>query len=453
MISAVTEPIIRVQGLGKLYQIGESEPYGLLSDRIGQIVRNPLRRLLGRDGGNEPGHADSTKGLQSFWALKDVSFDVFPGEILGVVGLNGSGKSTLLKILSRITSPSAGQVEITGRVASLLEVGTGFHPELTGRENVFLNGAILGMSRRQMEELFDKIVDYAEVGQFIDTPVKHYSSGMKIRLGFSVAVHLDSEILIVDEVLSVGDLAFQRKSMATIKEMHQKGRTILFVTHNTELLSQIASRCVYIEKGQVKGLGPTQDVLKLYQRNVVTKTDSSSHLVAGLPTDFRRQISNPAVAIENLSISATGPAVNGSAVPVTGQPARLTFEIVALKDVEQVDPRILYLRDGFWIRWDHGYPNIAPVTLKAGERQKVEISYPSFTLSNGSFVLVAFVAPSVDAQSPETISQFAISRMKIEHGSQKDGGNIYLEQTWHAHEVESLSSNTKFAEPDVVGPG
>lgn len=449
MIPAVTKPIVRIQGLGKRYQIGESEPYGLLSERIGDLLRNPLRRLLGRGPVKASLDVGSVRGQQPFWALKDVTFDVHAGEILGVVGRNGSGKSTLLKILSRITSPSEGKIEITGRVACLLEVGTGFHPELTGRENVFLNGAILGMSRRYMEKIFAKIVAYAEVGHFIDTPVKHYSSGMKIRLGFSVAVHLDSEILIVDEVLSVGDLAFQRKSMATIESLHQQGRTILFVTHNTALLSQIASRCVYLDKGQVRALGPTQDVLELYQRNVLADSNSTSHLVGGVPADFRQKIPDPTVAIENLSISRTTTSDHTNP-PVTGEPARLSFEVVALKDVYRVDPRILYLRDGFWIRWDHGHPNIDPITLKAGERQMVEITYPAFTFGNGSIVLVVFVAPDVETQSPESISEFSITQLTMDHGPQKDGGHLYLPQSWYSYNVEAKDSDTKSLQADLV---
>ena len=201
---------------------------------------------------------------ESFWALRNVSFDVHEGDVLGIIGRNGAGKSTLLKILSRITEPSEGKVAFRGRVASLLEVGTGFHPELTGRENIFLNGAILGMSRAEIRQKFDEIVGFAEVERFLDTPVKHFSSGMYVRLAFAVAAHLDPEILIVDEVLAVGDAEFQNKCLAKMKDVAGHGRTVLFVTHNMDAVRRLCSVAMLLKAGRVQSVGPTEEIIESY---------------------------------------------------------------------------------------------------------------------------------------------------------------------------------------------
>ena len=216
---------------------------------------------------------------EEMWALKDVSLQVKQGEVLGIIGRNGAGKSTLLKILSRVTAPSSGEVRVKGRIASLLEVGTGFHPELTGRENVFMNGAILGMSNAEIKNKFDEIVAFAEVGNYLDTPVKRYSSGMYVRLAFAVAAHLDPEILIVDEVLAVGDIAFQKKCLGRIGKVATQGRTVLFVSHNLETLKQICDRMVLLRKGRVLKDGAVGEVIHEYvslaatSRNIVELTD------------------------------------------------------------------------------------------------------------------------------------------------------------------------------------
>ena len=201
-----------------------------------------------------------------FWALRDVSFDVSVGDVIGIVGPNGAGKSTLLKILSRITSPTEGYAELNGRVASLLEVGTGFHPELTGRENVFLNGAILGMLRSEIRRKFDAIVDFSEIGKFIDTPVKHYSSGMYVRLAFSVAAHLEPEILIVDEVLAVGDIHFRNRCLGRIQDLHDQGRTVVFVSHDMTSVRQLCNRALMLNGGHIVDDGAPDDVTRRYER-------------------------------------------------------------------------------------------------------------------------------------------------------------------------------------------
>ncbi len=202
--------------------------------------------------------------MEEFWALKNVSFEIKPGEAVGIIGRNGAGKSTLLKLLSRITEPTEGRIELEGRVASLLEVGTGFHPELTGRENIFLNGAILGMHRAEIRQKFDEIVAFAEVEKFLDTPVKHFSSGMYMRLAFAVAAHLEPEILVVDEVLAVGDAQFHKKCLGKMQAVGQSGRTVLFVSHNMEAIARLCSRCLYLVKGELKMAGDTRQVINAY---------------------------------------------------------------------------------------------------------------------------------------------------------------------------------------------
>jgi len=246
---------IRVEGVGKRYRIGEARrpAYGTLRDALTSFTGRQLDRLRHP---LRPRRRDPA----TIWALKDVSFEVPRGEVIGIIGRNGAGKSTLLKILARITEPTEGRVVLHGRVGSLLEVGTGFHLELTGRENIYLNGAILGMKKAEIDRKFDEIVAFAEVERFIDTPVKHYSSGMHVRLAFAVAAHLEPEILLVDEVLAVGDAAFQKKCLGKMGEVATAGRTILFVSHNMLAVEALCRRSVWLDEGQLRGIGPTSTV-------------------------------------------------------------------------------------------------------------------------------------------------------------------------------------------------
>ncbi len=253
---------IQVQGLGKRYRIGaKQEPYGTLRDTLAGWAAAPFRALRAH------GRSDARRAAREFWALKDVSFEVRRGEAVGVIGRNGAGKSTLLKTLSRITEPTAGYADITGRVGSLLEVGTGFHPELTGRENIYLNGAILGMRRTEIARKFDEIVAFSEVERFIETPVKYYSSGMYLRLAFSVAAHLEPEILLVDEVLAVGDMAFQQKCMGKMGDVAAEGRTVLFVSHNLGAIKELCRTCIVLKDGGVGFHGSAVDGVVFYSRD------------------------------------------------------------------------------------------------------------------------------------------------------------------------------------------
>ena len=251
-------PAIRVEGLGKRYRIGEQQRYLTLRDRLAGVLRAPARMMNCGPNGTSRGHKE-------IWALRDVGFEVQTGEVLGVIGRNGAGKTTLLKILSRVTLPSAGWAEICGSVGSLLEVGTGFHPELTGRENIYLNGAILGMGQREIRRKFDEIVTFAEVAEFLDTPLKHYSSGMQTRLAFAVAAHFEPQILLVDEVLAVGDLAFQKKCLGKMDEVARAGRTILFVSHQMNQIRRLCPRVVWIDGGRLRMDGATAEVVSSYE--------------------------------------------------------------------------------------------------------------------------------------------------------------------------------------------
>ena len=250
---------IEVQGLGKRYLISERlECYRTLRDVVADTLAGPWRRMRAVLGGEAP----STEGhLREIWALHDVSLSVHRGEVLGVIGKNGSGKSTLLKILSRVTVPTVGRARVVGRVGSLLEVGTGFHFELSGRENVYLNGAMLGMSRAEINSKFDRIVEFSEIGEFLDTPVKRYSSGMFMRLAFSVAAHLDAEVLLIDEVLAVGDYEFQARCMSKIRELTNSGRTVLFVSHSMGSIETLCDRAVLLEHGRMVATGtPAEEI-------------------------------------------------------------------------------------------------------------------------------------------------------------------------------------------------
>ncbi|HEX7084770.1 MAG TPA: ABC transporter ATP-binding protein [Vicinamibacterales bacterium] len=258
---------ILVENLSKRYRLGHRERYRALRDTLADALRAPVRRFRRL---TNTGTTGESGGPEHIWALRDVSFEVAAGEVIGIVGRNGAGKSTLLKILSRITAPTEGHVTIRGLVGSLLEVGTGFHPELTGRENVFLNGAILGMKRRDIERRFDEIVAFAEVERFVDTPVKHYSSGMQMRLAFAVAAHLDPEVLIVDEVLAVGDAAFQQKCLGKVGEVTRSGRTVLLVSHQMNQIRRLCHRVVWLEAGQIRDIGATAGVVSAYENALST---------------------------------------------------------------------------------------------------------------------------------------------------------------------------------------
>jgi homopolymeric O-antigen transport system ATP-binding protein len=295
--------MIRAEGLGKKYRIGQFQRYGALRDSLAAAAAAPAKLVSSAVRRN--GTSDAASRREPFWALRDVSFEVDQGEIVGLIGQNGAGKSTLLKVLSRITEPTAGSATLHGRVGSLLEVGTGFHAELTGRENIFLNGAILGMRRAEIRRKFDEIVEFAGIGKFLDTPIKRYSSGMEVRLGFSVAAHLETEILLVDEVLAVGDVEFQRKCLGKIKDVTSEGRTVLFVSHNLTAVRGLCPRTILLRGGRLEADGSTDAVLGMY---LAESIGGDSAVVEGEELDRRASTtlspehSHPLVQVRRIAL-------------------------------------------------------------------------------------------------------------------------------------------------------
>ena len=311
--------VIRAEGVGKRYRVGSHRSeYQTLREAIVSAARRPLGRRR---------HREASTEVDVLWALRDVTFDVCGGEVIGVIGRNGAGKSTLLKILSRITPPTAGRIEIRGRVGALLEIGTGFSPELTGRENVFLNGVILGMSRAEVVAKLDEIIEFSGVERFVDTPVKHYSSGMRVRLAFAVAAHLQPEILLVDEVLAVGDIEFQRKCVGRMERVARDGRTVLLVSHNLGTVRALCQRALLLEAGRVACLGPAADVVEKYlEDHAVTAADQD--IAAADHIGGVREIRLSRVTLQN--------GVAGRFVVHWNEGIRLRMEFAVLAPVEDV---------------------------------------------------------------------------------------------------------------------
>ena len=333
------EVVIRSESLGKRYQLGLIH-HDRLADALAHQARKVARgfgKRSGKETERDPasipaaelaGHGIHPGGTDHIWALRNASFEIEKGEAVGIIGHNGAGKSTLLKILTGITEPSEGRVTLQGRIASLLEVGTGFHPELTGRENIYMNGAMLGMSRAHINRHFEQIVAFAEVATFIDTPVKRYSSGMYVRLAFAVAAHLEPEILLVDEVLAVGDLAFQKKCLGQMNDAAQLGRTILFVSHNMAAIRQLTQRCIYLHGGEVKRIGPTGEIVQQYYRDAQAPREGDAEDLA--TAAFRR--------------GEPGDELHIAAVEVQGTRGRMPvlpmFEALQVTLVVQVDQAV-----------------------------------------------------------------------------------------------------------------
>jgi lipopolysaccharide transport system ATP-binding protein len=307
--------VIRTESLSKQYRLGARlQKHPTLRDAIASRASSSLARL-------RPARNGASREDQSIWALRDVSLDIEQGDVVGIIGRNGAGKTTLLKIVSHITEPTAGRAKIKGRVGSLLEVGTGFHPELTGRENVYLSGSILGMRKAEIDARFDEIVAFAEVERFLDTPVKRYSSGMQVRLAFAVAAHLEPEILLVDEVLAVGDAAFQRKCLGRMGDVAREGRTVLFVSHNMAVIQALCRRGVFLDDGRVRADAPIADAVSEYLRQV--EEAMTEDLLARTDTRGWHNYRVRAVEISSDATSAPG-------LLVTGRPARFVFHVTAV---------------------------------------------------------------------------------------------------------------------------
>jgi lipopolysaccharide transport system ATP-binding protein len=360
---------ISINEISKCYQIGlKAEKYLTLRDTIMSFVKSPFQRLAGlRGDGPEEGQ---------FWALKDVSFDVHRGEVIGIIGRNGAGKSTLLKILSRITEPTDGSAKLRGRVASLLEVGTGFHPELTGRENIYLNGAILGMRKAEIERKFDEIVAFAETEKFLDTPVKRYSSGMYVRLAFAVAAHLEPEILIVDEVLAVGDQEFQKKCLGRIQQVAQgDGRTVLFVSHNMGAVRNLCDRAVYLRNGVVDRIGDADSVVEAYLNSTISAEES----------DLLKRPRFPGFLHTLAKFTMIPPA--GKARVVSGGEATFEFELDVQESVQNACIGFMFNSDkGYRVLGFNSRLELRGVTLEPG-RRTVRCKVDSLPLKPGRYVM------------------------------------------------------------------
>ena len=422
----MAEPAIRSVDLAKSYRLGaRREPYQTLRQGITDLASAPFRWLRG-----------DARDDREFWALKDVSFDVMPGDLVGIVGRNGAGKSTLLRLLSRITEPTSGRAEIRGRVGSLLEVGTGFHPELTGRENIFLTGSILGMARAEVRRKFDQIVDFAGNESFLDTPVKYYSSGMYTRLGFAVAAHLETDILFVDEVLAVGDLSFQRKCLGKMRGVGEQGRTVLFVSHNLSAVWSLCRTCMWFDGGMLREYGPVGEVLDHY-RQAMTAAD----------TDLALRVLHPKatghVRVTGLYIRDVG-GVRRDTV-CTGDPTEFVVEYEAKQPtIDDVEILVVIVNE-------FEMPLFSLTTRVAGTsgalpgRGRIVFAVARLPLSAGDYSLHFYCHVRGGLADKEVFA----ARFSVAEGDffgsgilpDRRQGNVLVDQRWYAEELRS--------EPDV----
>jgi lipopolysaccharide transport system ATP-binding protein len=380
------KPIIRAEGLAKKYVIESGrDSYQTLRETLTKAVKAPFRR---HRGGARP-------GAEEVWALEDVGFEVRPGEIVGLIGRNGAGKSTLLKVLSRITEPTRGRVELYGRVGSLLEVGTGFHPELTGRENVYLNGAILGMRKAEIEAKFDEIVSFAEVERFIDTAVKRYSSGMYLRLAFAVAAHLEPEILLVDEVLAVGDARFQRKCLNKMEDVGHEGRTVLFVSHNMPAVTRLCPRTILLDGGRVLSDGPSYEVV-------------SAYLNSGLGTTAAREWPEPAKAPGNEIARLRAVRVRTEEGTVCDavdirRPVGVEMEFEVLKPGHVLVPNYhFYNEEGLYLFVAHEFETVWGRSPRPAGRYVSTVWIPGNFLAEGTLI----VGAALSSYDPTPVAHF-----------------------------------------------
>jgi lipopolysaccharide transport system ATP-binding protein len=377
---------ICVENLGKRYRIAKNRSsggYQRFSDTLASWVKAPFRASHKKNAS-----AEDDRTTEDFWALRDVSFNVKEGEILGVIGRNGAGKSTLLKILARITEPTIGKIKLRGRVASLLEVGTGFHPELTGRENIFLNGAILGMSRTEIASRFDEIVAFAEVEKFLSTPVKRYSSGMYVRLAFAVAAHLEPEILVVDEVLAVGDALFQQKCMGKMTDVaRNSGRTVLFVSHNLTAIRQLTKRCIVLEKGNLLKDGTTDEAVKSYLQ------ESSLVGSQGYDTSLqlRRHDCKGTARILNLRFK------DNKNVFQWGEEMHFTIQLDTLEDTSRARVSfVIFTNEGQAVA---GAFSAAKLNLVSGDKNQISVCLKSLLLAPGRYYFDIAIGHGGEASS------------------------------------------------------
>jgi lipopolysaccharide transport system ATP-binding protein len=387
---------IKVEGISKLYRIGaRAQANENLAGAVASFIKAPLSNL--RKYRSLYDFSDVEDGKESnevLWALREVSFNVEQGEVLGIIGTNGAGKSTLLKILSRITPPSKGRIEIRGRVGSLLEVGTGFHPELTGRDNIYLNGTILGMRKTEVDRKFDEIVDFSGMERFLDTPVKRYSSGMRVRLAFAVAAHLEPEILIIDEVLAVGDIGFQQKCLGKMENVAASGRTVLFVSHSMPTIQNLCNRVIYMSDGAIVDDGPTREVVREYLNSMSLNIDSDLSGVSkrggngAVRVVAARILDDSKVATENV---------------VAGQAVSLVFDYRNYANADSAGVRLtIYNHQGVGVTHFSTSATGSGVTQSLGQNGKIMINIPRLPLPLGRYRVN--IALDVDGELADHVS-------------------------------------------------
>lgn len=438
--------IIKVRDVCKRYRIGTAKPsFTTLRD----YVAHSVRASLGRNKGNRPTRKDGAGAArldEFFWALNGVNFDVMPGEVVGIIGRNGAGKSTLLKTLSRITEPTLGRIELYGRVGSLLEVGTGFHPELSGRENIYLNGAILGMSRSEITSNFDEIVAFAEIEKFLETPVKRYSSGMYMRLAFAVAAHLDPEILLVDEVLAVGDLEFQKKCLGKMQDIAKSGRTILFVSHNMSAISSLCDRLLLLNKGEVEFSGSVAEGISRY----VSTVEKSA--TADLTEVTTRQGPGEYARLTSLSVfDGAGRACDTFAM---GQPLTIRLRLLCKEPLKNAEVGVA-ITNSVSVSLHYLVSNWEGLdcNLDVGVHE-FEVTVPELTLYPGTYVLTPWIKRQglfVDDEVDDALAVAVIGADITGHSPyferyKHSGCETYARSTWRKlNTVESCGSSEQTA--------
>jgi lipopolysaccharide transport system ATP-binding protein len=404
--------VIRAERLAKKYRIRHHRQarYNTLRDTLAEAARSLFHHREQALTGQPQPHAKR----EDFWALREVSFEVRPGDKLGIIGRNGAGKTTLLKILSRITEPSEGRVEIRGRVASLLEVGTGFHPELTGRENIFLNGAILGMRRREIGRKFDEIVAFAEVEQFLDTPVKFYSSGMYVRLAFAVAAHLEPEILLIDEVLAVGDAAFQKKCLGKMEDVAREGRTLLFVSHNMNAIVTLCNRCIMVQDGKIVHDGNTAEVTSSYHSSFISLAESSADL---MKVD---RYGSGRAKFTSIKISPLSPDNSVQQNMVKGKDLKIELRIRAYANIREANVAVI-VYDAMGYRLIDANTALQGdfLTLEKGREACVEFRLYNLLLKPGKYLLGVWLGQATFSEDIDGITYAASFSVEADPASIK----------------------------------
>lgn len=427
----MSETVIQIEDLSKSYRLGVIGRKTLSADlnrRWAQFRGKPDPLSKVTEVSTASNGSPKSNSSEEIWALKDISFDVKQGEVLGIIGRNGAGKSTLLKILSRVTAPTKGEVRVKGRIASLLEVGTGFHPELTGRENVFLNGAILGMTKDEIRNKFDEIVAFSEVEKFINTPVKRYSSGMYVRLAFAVAAHLDPEILIIDEVLAVGDAAFQTKCLGKMGEVAREGRTVLFVSHNMGAINSLTQRCVSLNNGQIVAVGPSRRIVEDYLSSALRVPD-----VLNYGLDLYRRDSVPDSPVKIVGLRLEGYEGEMSALPTITMGVDFTIVLdldvssslhgahidISLKTSSGNHATLLFSRDSEY-----------SLFLEPG-RHRIAVEVHNLSLSPGNYFIDVGVNKSVESSAYDVILDFPIftvgSGSRVFHWPNRSWGAVHCD--------------------------